>query len=255
MKEKEDTLLDLLDKQEERKEERIVVPKTDFDPVRKIAAIYSRSNSRYDISNLEGEFSDVITAYYLVDSVSEDEANSYLTKTNGLRKLIINNVSKELTEHKNTYNPAYSLERLTLLLANDIYSDVFNILGENLYMKKQRLTQATKQPKEEAKENYQDLLTQYATQDINLILAAKATLPLFENLEQRLPYVSSTKELRHLIVLNLFRKLMKDKETLGLIDEPLNDTRYTPKDLLIHAALRINQDFMKEIEKISGKGE
>jgi len=250
-KQKQD-LLDALDEEEKYEEERIMIPKLSFDPVRRIASVFEKANNYLDFTRLKGDFKNSLIASYLVENLPSEVVNTYLQKSRGdslIQKIIMVDLAAGMI-NKYDYDVSENFKRLSIRIAGDIYHDFFSWLYESyVYDKPKRRKKEEKKTVEELVQKDFDIFLYFKGSALDSLIAASGFAECLSGMEDKLLYCESVSDIKYLLGVKTYHDMIKSSKFRKELREKLTQPGYSMKDVFVYSILKFHQDFFNHTEK------
>ena len=237
-------LFDVLDGEEEIKTERLVLPKIDFDPTRKIASIFSNdTNLRLDFKMLKGDLANSLLTYYIIKNLDHNEVNLYLVKEDkeSMAALILADLAKGYTRSFE-HNPLESYKETVLRIGGDIYHDIFITLS-NVNGKFENKILGKVEEKEEV--NNEDLFGYFKGFGMEQMIAAARFNNYLSGVEERLKSVNDIEELKNLFGAKVYCDTIKKPNIKQEVMDHIFNKEINIKDVFLYAVLQLHKEFLE----------
>lgn len=251
-------LLGLMEDEGPEREQLIVAP-PGFDPVKKIAAVLKKSKPRKDLLAIDaGSLDQRLAAAYIVENLDQTTVNTYLGRgrerkkgpDKSLQMLAVLDAAQEFRGR--AADKAKTIEEMAVKAATNVYMNVFATLCDIVYNPKAKggAKNAELQLRGEIEEQYRTPFHQYRPASATGLAAARKIAPLVETVQPGLVLANSASDLKYLAAIGAYSGMLKNKELAEDIMKKLVDKGKELRDIYIYAALKIHEDFFKEMEKL-----
>ena len=248
----EDVLAALEEENEIQDEEPVWIPDVPYDPALAIAGILQTRQRRHiELRRLPGaNLGADLAVQYLVENLSADQVRPYLQRPDGetIAKLILIDLAVSLLPRKEY--PPQSLESLVGSIAQDVHSDMFPLLYQQLLRGPQK---AQIEEKKEvlavlplAQEQQANVFQYYRGKNMQTAIAVAQIMPYLEGVEERVATIRSVKELKQVIAGNIYLGIMRNEDTKQQIRDYLAEPQYAPQ-LFLSCNLYLVQDVYRSL--------
>ncbi|MFH1637995.1 MAG: hypothetical protein ABIB71_06225 [Candidatus Woesearchaeota archaeon] len=252
---KKEMLEDLLDEEAEQEEE-IIIPRPEYDPVKKIASIFAKKKAATQLYDMLGHstLKPALIGYYLLDGSMAHDYVMRAKDEEALPKFLLTDSVNEIFGRKE-YDMSMPLPLLVAKVSLNVYNDAFGTLFSTVYLKGMPKAKKKKEKRlVEVPEEYQHPVKQFKGVRMEAMIAAEAFYPYVRGVE-RLRFARDVKDLRHIAATKVYHGFVKNEETKNSIEHYLEKSSCDLKKVFLYSILALHQDFFLEIGKEENKEE